>query len=105
MSKFSKMGLSLRLLTSARNHRHFLTPTPTPQKSGPAPDFVPVAFLSGAWHQEVGWLLNQAEVNMPSEEKAGNIPQIVRSTCRGVQPAREQGYTLALDSKIQAQLR
>lgn len=32
----------------------------------------------GPWHQEVGCLLNQAEVNMPCEEKGGNIPQIER---------------------------
>lgn len=39
-------------------------------------DSVPAAFLSEAWHQEAGCLLNQAEVNMPCEEKGGNIPQM-----------------------------
>lgn len=46
-------------------------------------DVVPADFLSGAWHQEVGCLLNQAEVNMPCEEKGANIPQMEwGSTCQ-----------------------
>ena len=38
--------------------------------------FVPADFLCESCQQEEGCLLNQAEVNMPPEEKGGNIPEI-----------------------------
>lgn len=38
-------------------------------------------FLCESCQQEVGCLLNQAEVNMPSEEKGGNIPEIEGAVC------------------------
>lgn len=47
-------------------------------------EVLPADFLSVDWHQEVGCLLNKADVNMSSEEKGGNIPQIgARSMCQG----------------------
>lgn len=47
-------------------------------------EVLPADFLSVDWHQEVGCLLNKADVNMSSEENGGNIPQIgVWSMCQG----------------------
>lgn len=63
---------------------------------------MPADFLSGAWHQEVGCLLNQAEVNMPSEEKGGNIPQMEWGVHDvNAQQTRKQGYRHEVGPKTQ----
>lgn len=76
----------MKLISSCRNTHGpiFLRPNDGPlyvPSPGSCLDFMPAAFLSGAWHQEVGCLLNQAEVNIPSGEKGGNIPQTEQGIC------------------------
>lgn len=57
-------------------------------------------FLSADWHQAVGFLSNQPAVNMPSEEKTGNIPQIEWEACDGVRPTRRRGSARKVGPKV-----